>query len=45
VAPFPIDFYQSLGIHGTNERIRLQWFSQGIEFMRNTVTRWARRAE
>jgi acetylornithine deacetylase/succinyl-diaminopimelate desuccinylase-like protein len=45
VAPFPIDFYQSLGIHGVNERIRLQWFTQGVEFMRSAVTRWARRAE
>jgi acetylornithine deacetylase/succinyl-diaminopimelate desuccinylase-like protein len=45
VAPFPIDFYQSLGIHGVNERVRLQWFTQGIDFMRSVVARWARGAE
>src|SRR5215213_1541093 len=42
VAPFPIDFYQSLTIHGVNERVRLQWFAQGIEYMRGVVARWAR---
>ncbi|HYK00448.1 MAG TPA: M20/M25/M40 family metallo-hydrolase [Thermoanaerobaculia bacterium] len=45
VAPFPIDFYQSVGIHGVNERIRLQWFTQGIEYMRSVVGQWARGAE
>lgn len=45
VAPFPIDFYQSLGVHGPNERIRLQWFAQGIEYMRSAVGQWARGSE
>jgi acetylornithine deacetylase/succinyl-diaminopimelate desuccinylase-like protein len=42
VVPFPIDFYQSLGIHGPNERIRLQWFAQGVDYMRSVVGRWSR---
>jgi acetylornithine deacetylase/succinyl-diaminopimelate desuccinylase-like protein len=42
LAPFPIDFYQSLTIHGANERVRLQWFTQGIEYMRGVVSKWAR---
>src|SRR6266487_6025720 len=24
--PFPVDFYQTQGIHSTNERIRLDWY-------------------
>ena len=42
VAPFPIDFFQSLSIHNANERIRLQWFTQGIDFMKSVVGQWAR---
>ncbi|HEX8618230.1 MAG TPA: M20/M25/M40 family metallo-hydrolase [Thermoanaerobaculia bacterium] len=42
VAPFPIDFFQSLSIHNGNERIRLQWYMQGIDFMKSVVGQWAR---
>jgi acetylornithine deacetylase/succinyl-diaminopimelate desuccinylase-like protein len=39
--PFPLDFFQSLGIHGPNERVRVDWFGQGVAFMREVVGRWA----
>lgn len=45
VAPFPIDFYQSMTMHGVDERIRLQWFAEGIGYMRAVVGQWARGAE
>ncbi|HEX7191066.1 MAG TPA: M20/M25/M40 family metallo-hydrolase [Thermoanaerobaculia bacterium] len=39
--PFPLDFFQSLGIHGPNERVRVDWFEQGVVLMRKVVRRWA----
>ena len=39
--PFPLDFFQSLGIHGPNERARVDWFEQGVVFTREIVRRWA----
>jgi acetylornithine deacetylase/succinyl-diaminopimelate desuccinylase-like protein len=39
--PFPLDFFQSLGIHGPNERVRVDWFDQGVVFLREVVRRWA----
>lgn len=41
VQPFPLDFFQSLGIHGPNERARVDWFEQGVIFARDVVRRWA----
>ncbi|HEY2092602.1 MAG TPA: M20/M25/M40 family metallo-hydrolase [Thermoanaerobaculia bacterium] len=41
VQPFPLDFFQSLGIHGPNERVRVDWFEQGVTFTREIVRRWA----
>ncbi|HEY2324414.1 MAG TPA: M20/M25/M40 family metallo-hydrolase, partial [Thermoanaerobaculia bacterium] len=41
VQPFPLDFFQSLGIHGPNERVRVDWFEQGVIFLREVVHRWA----
>lgn len=38
--PFPVDYYQSLGIHGSNERIRLDWFMQGVTLMRRLVAQY-----
>jgi acetylornithine deacetylase/succinyl-diaminopimelate desuccinylase-like protein len=29
------------GIHGQNERIRLDWFDEGVETMRRIVRAWA----
>jgi acetylornithine deacetylase/succinyl-diaminopimelate desuccinylase-like protein len=39
--PFPLDFFQSLGIHGPNERVRVDYFEQGVVFLREVVRRWA----
>jgi len=39
--PFPLDFFQSLGIHGANERARVDWFEQGVVLMREIVQQWA----
>lgn len=41
VQPFPLDFFQSLGIHGPNERVRVDWFEQGVTFTREVVRKWA----
>ncbi len=41
VQPFPLDFFQSLGIHGANERVRADWFEEGVVFMREIVRQWA----
>lgn len=41
VSPYPVDFFQSLSIHGPNERIRLDFFMDGVGYMRNVVTEWA----
>lgn len=41
VAPYPVDFFQSLTVHGVDERIRLDYFMDGVEYMRNVVTAWA----
>jgi acetylornithine deacetylase/succinyl-diaminopimelate desuccinylase-like protein len=38
--PFPVDFYQTLGIHGIDERISIGWFNQGVEMMRRLVMRY-----
>lgn len=42
VSPFLVDYFQSLTIHGVNERIRLPWFQDGVGFMRKVVAEWAR---
>jgi acetylornithine deacetylase/succinyl-diaminopimelate desuccinylase-like protein len=41
VSPFPVDYFQSTSIHGRDERIRLDWFAQGIVYMRDVVRAWA----
>jgi acetylornithine deacetylase/succinyl-diaminopimelate desuccinylase-like protein len=38
--PFRANYYDLAGIHGRNERIRTDWFAEGVE----TVTRVVRRA-
>lgn len=42
VCPFPIDYHQSNTIHQANERIRLDGFMEGIEYVRTVVLEWAR---
>jgi acetylornithine deacetylase/succinyl-diaminopimelate desuccinylase-like protein len=39
--PFPVDFYQTLGIHGVDERIRLDWFARGVDLTRRVVAAYA----
>jgi acetylornithine deacetylase/succinyl-diaminopimelate desuccinylase-like protein len=41
VLPFPLDIFQSRAIHGTNERIRLDWFMDGVDFMHELVDSYA----
>jgi len=41
VSPYPVDFYQSISIHGPNERIRVDYFLDGIDYMRKVVGEWA----
>ena len=41
ISPFPVDYFQSLSIHGRDERIRLDWFGQGVEYMTRVVEAWA----
>jgi acetylornithine deacetylase/succinyl-diaminopimelate desuccinylase-like protein len=40
VLPFPLDVFQSRSIHSANERIRLDWFMDGVEFMGELVDQW-----
>lgn len=35
--PFPVDFYQTQGIHSINERVRADWFQQGVALTRRLV--------
>ena len=35
--PFPVDFYQSNSIHGVDERVTLDSFTDGVEVMRRVV--------
>lgn len=39
--PFPTDWYQTLGIHSIDERLRADWFDQGVNLMRNITHRFA----
>lgn len=38
--PFRVNYYDAAGIHGLNERMRVDWFAEGVE----TVTRIVREA-
>jgi acetylornithine deacetylase/succinyl-diaminopimelate desuccinylase-like protein len=37
ISAFPVDFFQSESIHRPDERLRVEWFNQGIEFVRGVV--------
>ncbi len=39
--PFRVDFYQSQGIHSIDERVRLDWFMDGVSLMRRLVRDYA----
>lgn len=38
--PFPVNVYESRGIHRHDERLRLDWFMQGIGLMETVVLEW-----
>jgi len=39
--PYQVNFFQSEGIHGVDERLRLDWFMDGVGLMKRIVTAWA----
>lgn len=41
ISPYPVNIFQAKSIHRTNERIRLDWFRQGIEYVDAFVRTWA----
>ena len=41
LTPFRLNYYDMAGIHGVNERIRLDWFDEGVETMKRVVRAWA----
>lgn len=41
ICPFPVDYFQSVTIHRSNERVRLDYFRDGVAFMREVVHAWA----
>lgn len=41
IAPFPVNFFQSTTIHGVNERIRIDYFRDGVRYLSTVVREWA----
>lgn len=41
ISPYRVDISQSVGIHRENERIRLDWYIEGVEYMKDVVRTWA----
>ena len=39
--PFPTDWYQTLGIHSADERVRIDWFGSGVSLLRHVTSRFA----
>ncbi|MEA2568816.1 MAG: hypothetical protein QOI24_817 [Acidobacteriota bacterium] len=39
--PFPVDFFQTQGIHANDERVRTDWFAQGVRMTRSLVAAYA----
>jgi acetylornithine deacetylase/succinyl-diaminopimelate desuccinylase-like protein len=39
--PFPTDWYQTQGIHAIDERLRVDWFNNGVDLMRQITRRAA----
>jgi acetylornithine deacetylase/succinyl-diaminopimelate desuccinylase-like protein len=39
VWPHPVDYFSSKGIHGTDEKLRLDWFVRGVRLMGRIVER------
>lgn len=38
--PFQVDFYQTQAIHGADERVRIDWFQEGVALMRRLVNHY-----
>jgi len=41
INPFPVDFFQSEAMHGIDERVRVDYFTQGVEFLQHIVNEYA----
>jgi acetylornithine deacetylase/succinyl-diaminopimelate desuccinylase-like protein len=39
--PFPTDWYQTQGIHGIDERVRVDWFNDGVALLRHITNHFA----
>jgi len=39
--PFPTDWYQTQGIHSIDERVRVDWFNDGVTLLRHITDRFA----
>ena len=39
--PFPVDYFQSAGVHGVDERVRLDWYMSGVDLMKHVVSSYA----
>jgi len=39
--PFPTDWYQTQGIHSIDERVRVDWFNDGVSLLRHITSRFA----
>jgi acetylornithine deacetylase/succinyl-diaminopimelate desuccinylase-like protein len=38
--PFAVGYYEAEGIHGINERVRVDWYEAGVELTRRLVARY-----
>ena len=41
ISPFAVDYFQSASIHGPDERLRVAYFTEGVEFIRRLISAWA----
>jgi acetylornithine deacetylase/succinyl-diaminopimelate desuccinylase-like protein len=41
LSPHPVSLYHTWGIHGVDERVRLDWFVDGVNLTRRLVRRFA----
>lgn len=41
INPFPVDFFQSDTVHGRDERVRVDYFEQGMKFTRGVIQAFA----
>jgi acetylornithine deacetylase/succinyl-diaminopimelate desuccinylase-like protein len=41
LSPFPVNFFQSTTIHAPNERIRIDYFMDGVRYLHRVVADWS----